>query len=242
MNPADIPGRHKKRGRHFRTERSEIADSIFRELQGNSSSYSARLSSPRPSVQNTMVDPKDDWPRMTSVWYCPQSFLNSKERRENQWRIGMKRTLTVAEQQSLLRTSLNRTGWALCIGAGTSLPIFPTWVELVESLISKVDAENAASIATHLLKSYSPDAVLNAVYELMDVSEDEFSSILSEVLYAKVLAKLPRNESKVFRAVLSCQGPEQVSHAVWLDFIRLRDQRFRQTSACQLGACVSNPG
>ncbi len=26
MNPADIPGRHKRRGRHFRTERSKTAD------------------------------------------------------------------------------------------------------------------------------------------------------------------------------------------------------------------------
>ena len=81
MYAADVPGQHKKRGRHFRTEQSKTADpmscsaeqpatqppSIHRELQSNSPSYSAQLSSrllinrgAPVSVQNTMVDPCDE--------------------------------------------------------------------------------------------------------------------------------------------------------------------------------------
>ena len=49
----------------------------------------------------------------------------------------MKPTLAENEQLNLLKTTFSTTGWALCIGAGTSKPVFPDWNELVEMLISE---------------------------------------------------------------------------------------------------------
>jgi len=81
MNPADVPGRHKKRGRHFEpsdqrpptpellcraaSHSTPVELSLHQQesnkelslLKANSQATHLLMSSPCPSVQNTMVDP-----------------------------------------------------------------------------------------------------------------------------------------------------------------------------------------
>jgi len=152
----------------------------------------------------------------------------------------MKRTLPKSQYNRLLRTTFGTTGWALCIGAGTSLPVFPSWKDLVTSLISRVDNSNAGNIANSLLSCYSPDAVLHAVYELMSVGERQYSQILSETLYSFAKAQLATDEYRIFRDVLSQSGPERVPHTVWTEFVQLRERHFARTTAYQLARVISS--
>ena len=151
----------------------------------------------------------------------------------------MKKTLSESQYKHLLQTTFNTTGWSLCIGAGTSIPVFPSWKDLVYALISRIDRKNAKNITNSLLNRYSPDAVLQAVYELISVTEEEYSKILSETLYSFVKLQLTHDEYNIFQQVISQTGPERIPHFVWEKFVQLRNRHFVKTTACQIAKVIS---
>jgi len=151
----------------------------------------------------------------------------------------MKPTLLGKQHRHLLNTTVGSTGWALCIGAGTSLPIFPSWKLLVTKLVARVDEANASSIAEELLRVYSPDSVLQAVHAMLAMSEQEYTKILSEALYSFVDTQLDPAERLLFRNVLAQSGAACVSSTLWAEFAKLRERHLAQTTACQLARVIA---
>ena len=86
--------------------------------------------------------------------------------------------------ESWLRVA-SESGWALCIGAGTSLPAFPSWPALVELLISGIHPRVASSLTKSLLGKWSPDAIIQAVREIRGIADSEFAVELAQHLYRK---------------------------------------------------------
>lgn len=78
-------------------------------------------------------------------------------------------------------------GWALCVRAGTSLPLFPLWEELVNDLICRVtnelDGPHIASPFATLKGKFSLDALVEAARDRKGMKEKEFAEYLGEILY-----------------------------------------------------------
>jgi len=73
MNPADVPGRHKKRGRHFGTERSETADPRAA-LQSSQPLYPRRTQSTSTGIEQGVEPPEGQLPSYSSTDEQPLSI------------------------------------------------------------------------------------------------------------------------------------------------------------------------
>jgi len=152
----------------------------------------------------------------------------------------MKDRLSQSELKSALRSNIQRAGWSLCIGAGTSLPIFPDWSDLIRSLILKVECNNGNinSMWDDLLRRYNPDSILQAAYNIMSINDDKFSRLLSGLLYEKLESRLTPSEFKVVTKILSLTGPEGAGDKEWKLFINVREKHFKTITAYDLAKVV----
>ena len=115
-----------------------------------------------------------------------------------------KQGFTLKSVKPVILNRLNNSGWALCIGAGTSLPMFPDWVELVMLLAAR---DLAPSEAPQVLKSlhqkFSPDTLLQASKDRLGLDDDQFAALLSESLYKGIKSKLNNTDWDCFTSILS---------------------------------------
>ena len=73
----------------------------------------------------------------------------------------------------LLKDSVRTNGWALCIGAGTSLPLVPSWGQLVRNLLARDTTTNITrSASDELLNTFGPDALLQAAASDVVIIDD----------------------------------------------------------------------
>lgn len=72
--------------------------------------------------------------------------------------------------RDVLKTTFNGSGWALCIGSGTSIPNLLEWDTPITSLIASTGVASPKPIAKGLLERFSPDAALHAVSEIMSLT------------------------------------------------------------------------
>lgn len=143
-----------------------------------------------------------------------------------------KQGITGGRITSILKDVQPSTGWALCIGAGSSLPIFPSWNDLVKSLVAKkVGKAKAAPLAERLLMKFGPDSLIQAAYDVLSLSDDEFVKVLSDELYSKVKSKLSNAEWKSFTQAQLAEGPGEISFEIWENFDSICSNHFSQTSA-----------
>lgn len=141
--------------------------------------------------------------------------------------------------RSILKDSKSESGWALCIGSGTSVPMFPSWNELVKELISYSKTKsNAEMLSQQLLKQFGPDALIQAAYNILRVSNEEFANILSESLYSKVRSKLTATEWNTFKKVQSASHPSSISYDVWTEFDQICSKYFWNCSAYSLAKVI----
>jgi len=117
---------------------------------------------------------------------------------------------------SILRDIQTTSGWALCIGAGTSVPIFPSWGELVEALVSrKPGSSNVETLSQSLLNRFSPDALIQAAYNILSLSEDDFVNLLSAELYSTVKKTLSKRGWNIFEKAQLAEGPASIGYDDW---------------------------
>lgn len=97
--------------------------------------------------------------------------------------------------------------WGLCIGAGTSLPILPDWYSLINNLIKK-NCDTADQIEIRVYKSmgFSADSMMQAVLNKLKKTDEEFSLLLSDELYAPIKNSITKEEWKAFTKVHNCIG------------------------------------
>ncbi len=125
--------------------------------------------------------------------------------------------------------------WALCIGAGTSLPLLPSWNKLIDKLIEKL---KLPEIKTNefVKDGFSLDAIIQAIKERADITDEEFLYTLSEIVYSPIKEQLNEEEIIAFNTVHDfslgyASKNTKDREARWSLFCKFRDQVFGKTTA-----------
>jgi len=150
-----------------------------------------------------------------------------------------KEGIEVKDLTPIIRERCKTSGWALCVGAGTSAPAFPSWDALVQRLITRDVGPSAASLKPALVKQFSYDAIIQAAKDRYGVTEKRFVNILTLELYAKVKRTLVRSEWQQFTNALSCLRIGDLKPYEWKSFTELAKNYFRDTSAIPIASIIS---
>ena len=114
------------------------------------------------------------------------------------------------------RGKLVSGGWTLCIGAGISRGLVPTWFELCNTLVNEsfgADLDNAQF--TNLTNSlgWSLDSWIQASanqFQSAERSMDEFHELLAEILYGG-LRRAARSHGLESHLILALKNPKNIS-------------------------------
>ncbi len=138
-----------------------------------------------------------------------------------------------------LKSKALTKGWALCIGAGTSLPAFPNWETLVSDLI-KIDkeTEDDEELIKEILKSFTLDALIQSSMHILDLNEEEFARTLSTILYKKIRAKVDESEWRSLAKIFTSTKANKTKDKDWKKFLKVRESLFEETSAYVLAKIV----
>jgi hypothetical protein len=146
-----------------------------------------------------------------------------------------KQGLDGASVGNILATGSKANGWALCIGAGTSLPIFPSWDDLVEKLICEhTPGPPGQALAKALLEVYTPDTLIEAACDRLALDPSTFVAKLTDLLYTPLRSSIASDDWKLVANVFDAKGPGALVPDVWRSFHALRGREFSVTTASLL--------
>jgi hypothetical protein len=139
--------------------------------------------------------------------------------------------------RNLLVQAARHRGWVLCVGAGVSRPVFPDWKQLVEMLVclGQTSAAEAKEISEELLTNFSPDSVIAAVFEKLNLSPD----LLSEVLYRELMAKFTKDTWKLFARILADPAPGSWKDQTWSFFESSIDSNWPNLTSTQIARALA---
>ena len=106
--------------------------------------------------------------------------------------------------------------WSLCIGAGCSLPSFPSWENLAINLARQVDIV-PNDLATIIKSKLSSDVIIQSTFEKSGKTSEEFSLLLSKELYSNLFQGLSDKGKKNLARCLTETTPVKITF--WKDLI-----------------------
>ena len=147
-----------------------------------------------------------------------------------------KQGIRISDLQPIFKVAEDGPGWSLCVGAGTSIGVFPDWHELVRRLVGRDSA--SPGLADRLLQSYSPDALIEAATRRLRVGD--LSQVLADVLYSD----LKRRAGPAWPSVVSCLEAKALGNLAadrWGAFLTLFETHaeLSHCSALQVGRVVA---
>jgi len=150
-----------------------------------------------------------------------------------------KKGLELGKFQPILQNSTSNKGWALCVGAGISSPAFPNWNDLVKHLIElDIGVGKAKSLADFLLDIYSPDSIIQASQDRLNLEDDEFTKKLVGELYRLLSQKLTSSELFHFTKCLVSHSGD-LSRAEWRHFLEIVRIKFPNLTALHLANVIN---
>lgn len=108
--------------------------------------------------------------------------------------------------------------WALCVGAGISYPVFPTWNQLAQKIANQCIGIDDSKWSI-LESQFSADVLIQSSYEFkrQENPSFDFSKLLSSELYSNLLDGLKSSDKKLIR---NCMGQAVPSPNLdWQKFI-----------------------
>ncbi len=138
----------------------------------------------------------------------------------------------------ILVSAKDKPGWALCVGAGTSIPIFPDWYSLAEQLANQLIPDKPFDLLTIKKSGFSPDAIIQMVKNLSNLSDIEFAHRMSDVLYSKLKSKIPEKFWPDVCEVLGANIFSNCTVSKWRAFSLYRDTVFNTTSAYKIAPII----
>ena len=132
----------------------------------------------------------------------------------------------------LLVNAARGSGWALCIGAGTSLPVFPDWNQLVRNLIARTSPKRADDLAKKLSAGFAPDSLIQAASILSEGGQEQFAAILSDELYRDFLACFDDSERRIVTKALAATRPGDLGSKTWSRFSSLLEREWGDRMSC----------
>jgi len=151
-----------------------------------------------------------------------------------------KRGMSLSQVRGLLRNAALRRGWTLCVGAGISKPAFPDWNELVRRL-AQLDVEPPSATALKTLQSiYSPDALIQASMDRLEMSDQQFAEVLAKELFSDLVAELePRRGIELVGRALTARTLNALPRSRWQAFIDLLTLVFPRMTALPLSRTMA---
>jgi hypothetical protein len=151
----------------------------------------------------------------------------------------MKKSLQISDiHHGYIKGKATNNGWALCIGAGTSLPIFPKWKDLVINLIKKDSNLKEISSIDEIISSFSFDALIQAASRIHGTDENKFTQILSNELYEPLKSQVTAEEwlsvCNIFTAITS----SRIKDPHWINYIKVRERLFKKTTAYSIAKII----
>jgi hypothetical protein len=142
--------------------------------------------------------------------------------------------------KGLLKVICNKSGWSLCIGAGTSKGAFPDWPTLVYKLVaSDVGDKEAATLLDALRGQASLDALIQAAQDRLKLSAQEFSKRLSTELYSD-FRKAVGADWPLCVAALCANSPGDLKPDEWNKFLAAIQTKFPNLSATALAEIIAD--
>lgn len=138
----------------------------------------------------------------------------------------------------ILTGSIDKPGWALCIGAGTSVPIFPDWYTLAAEMADCLFEDKEFNAEEIKRLGFSPDAMIQMVKNLSCVDDAEFTKQMSTILYSKFRSKVLPEDWKTVAEVLGANNISNCSVKKWKLFSQYRDSLLQNTSAYQIAPII----
>lgn len=154
----------------------------------------------------------------------------------------MKKRLTYGSvQKSMLKPQAENKGWTLCVGAGISTPVFPTWKELVRNIILDIYPNISKKAIEEILAHNNLDTLIQAAYNLKD-NNDKFEDYLSQKLYDNLLNLIDIKDRDRFCKIFTSPHANAYLDSDWKFFIRYRDILLKSTTAYELAKLISEIG
>lgn len=129
-------------------------------------------------------------------------------------------------------------GWSLCIGAGTSVPAFPNWRNLVLNLIKRDLNVTNEKAYEEILESFSLDALIQASTQILNLKEDEFTKILSDELYSNITSNTSPEEWESIKNIFTTVKANRTINQDWKNFIKVRERLFKKSSSYALAKVI----
>jgi len=140
----------------------------------------------------------------------------------------------------ILRDRVRTRGWALCVGAGTSVPTFPSWNTLVERLVARdVGDAHAHDLTKRLLERFNADALIQSASDRLRYSGNKFAEILTDELYRDIRSKLTDQEWKLVSNALSAPNPGDMTRRARREFVGIIRSHYDGLSSTTLAEIVS---
>ncbi len=150
-----------------------------------------------------------------------------------------KRGMDVDNLTPFLRDCLDREDWSLCVGAGTSYPLLPSWYQLVEDLFNVISPKTKPEDINRLEAIYSPDILLQLLFNMSKKNLDDFSRIMSTAMFANIKSVLDKKEWEIFQRSLYNFMYSRGSSTTWDIFANLIETKFDKSSAYYIGKVVA---
>ena len=149
-----------------------------------------------------------------------------------------KKGFLLANVPNLLSTANDKPGWALCIGAGTSVPLFSDWYSLAAEMAEQLVPEKPFNVEALKNSAFSPDAMIQMVKNSTGLNDLEFTMRMSNILYHKLQSQIPTKDWNDIVDVLGANNLSNCSIKKWQTFSAYRDTVFKETSAYQLAPII----
>ncbi|MCX4243825.1 SIR2 family protein [Paraliomyxa miuraensis] len=134
--------------------------------------------------------------------------------------------LTEDKVDGLLAGAASGPGWALCVGAGTSLPAFPDWNRLVRRLIESCNPSDVDRVSKDLSGVFSADALIQAAAVRSGRDANGFAQLLTEELYRDFLGGFEGSDRRTVLRALGAVRPGDLSQHIWRRFLELMHARW----------------
>lgn len=151
----------------------------------------------------------------------------------------MKKSLQVSDiHHGYIKGRALNTGWALCIGAGTSLPVFPNWKDLVINLIKKDPSRVDTKSIIEISSTFSFDALIQAATNVLGLDDESFTELLSNELYNPLRSKVSDGEWASICNIFTAITSSRIKDPHWINYIKVRERLFNKTTAYSLAKIV----
>nr|DAZ45471.1 MAG TPA: SIR2 family protein [Caudoviricetes sp.] len=124
--------------------------------------------------------------------------------------------------------------WSLCVGAGTSFPIFPSWDDLVIKLSNRLSINDAPS---SFYKEFKPDTLIQILFNLSELNNRKFCTELSNALYSELEESFNSQEKDI---IFDCLSDRIINNSIpkWNDYISLIETKYSKCSAIQIAKLI----